>query len=117
MKRIWMVDKWLGGISDGLTLPCALCGNIPHFDYRVDDKFWKLIVHKKYKLGVVCLSCLDKLATAARLDVTDHIENLQFTGIGKTIVFVPEKVYYYELDRWGKENQRRELDAFAARSE
>jgi len=114
MKRLWITDEWIGGISDGLTLPCALCGHIPHFDYRVDDKFWNCIVHESIGLGVVCLSCLDKLATAAGLDVADHIEDLQFTGMGKTIVFAPEKTYYYVLHKWGKDKQHKELNDFIA---
>ena len=112
MKRIWMTDKWVEGISDGLTLSCSLCGNVPHFDYRVDDKFWNKIVHKSISLGVVCLSCLDKLATDVGLDVADHIEELQFTGIGKTVIFVPETTYYYMLNKWGKDSQHKELNDF-----
>jgi len=88
--------NWIPGVSDGLTLACPICGKVPKFDYRIDDTFWRKVVAKKYRLGVVCLPCLDKLATKKGLDIAKNLEVIQYTGIGKTIELIPWKVYYYE---------------------
>jgi len=96
IKRIRLRrDQWEPGVSDGLTLPCAVCGVIPKFDYNVDNDFWKKAVEEKDRLGVVCLSCLDDLATLKGLDVSEHLIEVQFTGNGKTIVLIPAKVFLY----------------------
>jgi len=96
MVRIYhMRTRWEPAISDGLTLPCYICREIPKFDYSVDHAFWKEVVEKKYRLGVICLPCLDKLATAKGLNLSKHLIEVQFTGIKKTIVLVPTKVFDY----------------------
>jgi len=87
---------WPEGISDGLALPCSICHKEVSFDYSVDDKFWQEVVPKEYRLNVICLPCLDKLATENGLDITDHLGSIHFTGIGKTIVYLPSQVYYYK---------------------
>lgn len=89
-------NTWPEGISNGLTLSCSVCHKQVFFDYLVDDKFWQEVVPKEYRLNVVCLPCLDKLATENGLDVADHLGSIQFTGIGKTIVYLPSQVYYYK---------------------
>lgn len=96
MEQIIIKNKWVAGVSDGLTLPCRKCGLIPNFDFGVDSIFWKQVVPEEWRLDVVCLHCLDKLATKKGLDVTTHIETVQFTGIGKTIILNPSKVFYYK---------------------
>ena len=99
MKTIEITDQWPGGISDGLTLPCSICDVIPAFDYGVKDAFWLAVAPVKYRLDVICLPCLDTLATAMGFNVADNLESIQFTGIGKTIVFCPIKVYNYTKTR------------------
>ena len=99
MRRIELHrGGWEAGISVGLTLPCRVCGKVPKFDYLVDDTFWKQVVEEKDRLDVVCLPCLDKLATAKDLDVSEHLEEVQFTGINKTIMLIPARVYLYNRE-------------------
>lgn len=97
MVKIYNIDEnnWIAGVSDGLTLPCEICGKIPKWDYRVDDDFWRKVVPDKYRLGVICLGCLDKLASKKGLDIAKHLIDVQFTGLGKTIELTPHKIYYY----------------------
>lgn len=88
-------DQWPDAICDGLSLPCQLCGLIPDFDYRVTDWLWREVVTDNLKRGVICLPCLDVIATASGLNVNNHLEEVQFTGRGKTVVLKPTAVYYY----------------------
>lgn len=96
MDKIIISNSWPGGISDGLTLLCSLCHKQVFFDYLVNDEFWQKVAPNNYHLDVVCLPCLDKLATENGLDIADHLKSIQFTRIGKTIIFLPFQVYYYE---------------------
>lgn len=92
-------DEWPGGISDGLTLLCPYCDQVPSWDYHVTDECWAAVVPKDGKhLGVVCLPCLDKLAVRRGIDISTSITQLQFTGIGKTVVFMPTQAY-----KWSRE--------------
>lgn len=95
-----ITDEWPGGISDTLNLSCGHCGHWTYLDYRVDDEFWKQVVPEKMRLGVICLGCLDYMATENGLDISEHIEDVQYTGIKKTILLKPTDVYYYERDQW-----------------
>lgn len=97
MKKYYLKrETWKPGISDGLTLSCGICGCTPKFDYIVDDTFWKEVAPEKDRLGVICLPCLDKLASDQGLDISTYLESVQFTGIGKTIELLPHRVFYYE---------------------
>ena len=89
-------DSWINGVSDGLVLPCSICGtkNIL-FDYIVKDDLWNQIVPKSMRSAVVCLPCLDKLAKKAQLNLGEYIESIQFTGINETIEFIPSNVFMY----------------------
>lgn len=107
MKRVIVKDKWPEAISDGLTLSCSICGCKVMYDYHVDDDFWTKVVPEHCRRSVLCLACLDKLATDMDLDITKHLQEIQFTGIGKTIVLKPEKVFYYGLKREGEINDNR----------
>ena len=95
MKKIIVTDKWPEAISDGLVGRCKICGELPYIDYLVYDNFWKMVVPPQYKLDVVCLSCLDRLASKMGLDISENIECIHYTGINKTIVLLPKEVYYY----------------------
>lgn len=81
--------SWPGGVSNGLVLPCSGCGTKPRFDYNVDDAFWRQVVPDSQRLGVLCLPCLDALASAKGLWVHQHLRQVQFTGERATIVLVP----------------------------
>ena len=91
-------DEWPESISDGMELPCAVCGFPTKYDYNVDGEFWRLVVPKEIQPVVVCLTCLDKLAQNMGLSIAEHIERIQYTGIGKTIVLHVSHVYYYGDD-------------------
>lgn len=95
VKRYKVGSKWPEGISDGLTQPCEICGKRPAFDYRVSDEFWRFVVPNIFRRGVVCLPCLDGMAAAQGLDVSAHLEQVQFCGKRKTIVLEPKEVYLY----------------------
>ncbi len=91
-----MKADWPEGISDGLTLPCAVCGeeNI-QFDYHVTDELWRDLVPEEIRRDVVCLPCLDKLAKEKGADLGANMGSLQFTGQGITIEFMPHRVHHY----------------------
>lgn len=82
-------------VSDGLTLPCRICHKKLKFDYTVDDDFWKRVVDQRHKNKVICLLCLDKLASVKGENVAKHLIRVQFIGVGKTINLLPDKVFYY----------------------
>lgn len=89
---------WPEGISDGLTLACSDCGQVPRFDYHVTDEFWKLHVPEKpARLSVVCLPCLDRRCGGVGL--IDAIEQVQWTGTGHTVVLWPTFRHAYEPRR------------------
>ena len=89
-------SSWPEGVSDGLSLPCAICGGHPKFDFRVSDDMWLAVVGgAEYRRGVVCLPCLDGLATEKGLDVSAALLEVQYTGIGKTIILKPEWTHRY----------------------
>lgn len=100
IKEKFMTRKaWIPGISDGLTLRCHYCHEVPQFDYTVDDPFWRKIVPERYRLGVVCLPCLDKLAKEKGELISGHLLEVQFTGRGETIILKPTEVYFYASKR------------------
>ncbi|KKM80265.1 hypothetical protein LCGC14_1341700 [marine sediment metagenome] len=91
------MSTWPPGVSDGLVLPCAICGLHPKFDFRVTDECWQAVLGKaEYRRGVVCLPCFDRLATEKRLDVSRALIEVQFTGIGKTIILKPQSTHRYK---------------------
>jgi len=104
-------EDWTEGISDGLILPCAVCGREKiQFDYTVTDELWRDIVPAKMRLGVVCLPCLDKLTKERGADLGANIICLQFTGQDITIKFIPHSVYHYTTqDKLCMEHQAGQL--------
>lgn len=88
-------DHWIDAVPDGLDLPCSICGCRVDFDYHVDDEFWEKMVPRAYKLGVICLRCLDVMATLKGENVCEHLENVFFCGENKTILLSPNCVYIY----------------------
>lgn len=89
------MSDWPGGVSDGLSLPCADCGQHPRFDYHVADEFWRQHVLDGARLGVVCLPCLDLRCGGAGL--AEALEQIQWTGTGHTVVLAPTLRYVYDL--------------------
>lgn len=99
--RFFKLDnkEWPCGVSDGLVLPCAICGEEDiKFDYVVTDKLWDMIVPKEIRRDVVCLPCLDKLAKEKHADLGSNMESLQFTGTNVTIEFLPCNIFYYNKE-------------------
>jgi hypothetical protein len=100
--RYFDIDEtnWPGGVSDGLLLPCAICGNRHlKFDYVVEDMFWDTVVPIEYKRDVVCLSCLDKLSKECGNDLASNLISLQFVGAGFTIELIPVNVFRWKERR------------------
>ncbi len=88
------MSNWPEALSDGLTLPCGKCGEIPQFDYLVDEPTWKKVAPKEHRLSVICLPCFDSLAVAA--DVThDYLKTVQFIGTGRTWILEPSQMYVW----------------------
>lgn len=81
------------GLSDGLSVPCSVCYELPKFDYIVDDAFWNKLVPKRWRTGVICLGCLDKIAWHEGLNVGKHLLFVQFTGLETTVILRPEKIF------------------------
>lgn len=81
---------WPDAVSDGLSIPCEDCGQIPRFDYRVTDEFWA-----KYgrTTGVVCLPCLDIRCNGE--DLADALLEVQWTGTKHTVVLEPSFRHKY----------------------
>ena len=96
---------WIGGVSDGLTLPCSVCGEKDiKFDYSVGDCLWNQVVSEKMRRDVICLSCLDKMCYERGIDISGYLISVQFCGIGKTIELLPSKVYLHSESEVGNES-------------
>jgi hypothetical protein len=99
MKNIKIKEgEWIDALPDKLILPCSLCGCRVDFDYHVDDTFWNMIVPKEHHLNVVCLNCLDVMATQKGENIGEHIEKVYYCGEGKTIDLLKRSVYLYNWD-------------------
>lgn len=94
VRHIQGGDSWPGGVSDGLTLPCGICGSEPEVDYTVTDDFWAAWVPERHRLGVVCLPCLDALCHGDGL--AGALVRMQWTGSGHTVVLEPVQRWTYE---------------------
>lgn len=92
-------DCWPEAISDGLILPCGMCGKVPSFDYLVADTAWKTIVPEGMRLGVVCLPCFDRLAVEQGMHTSDVLRHVHFTGVSETIVLNPIEAYRFGGNR------------------
>lgn len=89
-------SQWPESLSDGLTIPCSHCGEIPRFDYIVDDSIWATLVPKENRTGVVCLPCLDALASRRGIRIASHVRKIEFTGTGATVRCEPTLVHEYD---------------------
>lgn len=94
----WMRDvhegRWPAGLSDGLVIPCHDCGEIPRFDYNVEDDFWRRWVPGPERTDVVCLPCLDKRCGGRGLALA--LIEVQWTGSWHTIALRPSFRHVYE---------------------
>lgn len=84
--------EWPEGVSDGLTIPCMRCGEIPAVDYRVDDDFWREVARPHERKNVVCIECLCRDHDG----VVNHLEEIQVINSGSTSVFKPTRVVDHE---------------------
>lgn len=91
-----ITGEWPGGVSSGLVLQCWVCRIVPKLDYTVEDEVWKQVVPESIRNLVICLECFDKMATRKGVDWIEHLQKIQLTGIGKTMVLVPQKIWYYK---------------------
>ena len=88
-------DKWPAGVSDGLTLACHDCGEVPRFDYGVTDDFWCQYVPRNDPAhrSVVCLPCLE--LRCGGVGLAEALVKVQWTGRGHTVVMRPIALYAY----------------------
>lgn len=97
LKTIAIKERtWIDAIPDKLILPCSICGCRVDFDYVVDDDFWSKIVPIQHQQQVICLNCLDILATQKGENVCEHIETVFYCGEDKTIQLSPDVLYLYK---------------------
>lgn len=82
-------DEWPEAVSDGLSLPCTDCGEVPRFDYHVTEDFWRQWVTASDRVGVLCLPCLDRRCDGAGL--VEALEQVDWTGTGHTIRLLPSR--------------------------
>lgn len=95
--EFWDISSgWPGGVSDGTTLPCSICGYHTNFDYLVTEELWHGIVPEHARRGVVCLDCLDRLAKAKGYFLLHHLIEIQYTGINETIILRPDVAFTYK---------------------
>ena len=80
---------WPPGISNGLVSDCQVCAQRPTFDYQVDDDIWYRVVPGSMRSGVICLPCLDVLASEVGVDINQHMHEVQFAGCKSTLVLLP----------------------------
>ena len=86
---------WPEGISDGLILPCALCGIVSQFDWAAVDEVWREVAPSEHQRGVICLPCFETLATEAGITYS-YITRIQFIGVGRTWDFrEPGRMYVW----------------------
>lgn len=90
-------EEWPEAVSDGLSLPCADCGDAPMFDYLVTDGFWNKWVPGEERRGVVCLPCLDRRCGGQGLAAA--LIDVHWTGTGHTVVLKPIRRYEYAASR------------------
>ena len=98
--KIIRMPEYPCGISNGLSIPCSKCHELPRFDYNVTDEIWDKIVPDGFRRGVICLYCLDLLAWKKGIDISRHLIFVQFTGVEKTIVLKPESVYLWNAKKF-----------------
>jgi hypothetical protein len=83
-------DPWPEAISDGLTLPCSDCGQVPWLDFRIVDEAWLRNVPGPEQRGVLCLKCyLDRGGSLA------DVEDVQIVGDGETLIAEPRTRYIW----------------------
>jgi len=88
--------NWIDSLPDKLLLPCSICGCRVDFDYIVDDFLWNEVVPKQHKLNVVCLNCLDVLATEKGENVCEHIKRMFYCGEEKTMTLFCGPTFHYQ---------------------
>ena len=88
-------EDWPGGVSDGTTLACGVCGNVQNLDYTVDDRAWEKAIPEDLRRGVVCLRCyLDLFGSDGA--GAGWITRIQWIGVGLTIDMAPSAAYLWE---------------------
>jgi len=97
VERIGSAEAWPETISDGLSSACTDCGEVPRFDYRVTEEFWRRWVPDGARIGVVCLPCLDRRCDGEGL--VEAIEHVDWTGTNHTIRLAPARRIAYSNRR------------------
>jgi hypothetical protein len=89
---------WPEGVASVLELDCFHCSRKVCFDFTVEDELWLKVVPVEHRRNVCCLPCFDTIATNKRINISQSLQQVQFTGLGKTIVLTPEFVHLYGND-------------------
>lgn len=87
--------RWPEGVSDGLSIPCMRCGEIPAVDHFVDDAFWDDVARPHERKNVLCLECLCR----DHEGVADHLKQVQVINGGVTVVLRPIQVVDHATGR------------------
>ena len=84
-KKPWFKNRCEHGQVD-FKFRCSL--RVP-FDSHVADDFWRqYVTNDKWRRDVLCLPCLDEIASKAGGNVLDALELVYFSGLHGTLAFV-----------------------------
>jgi len=99
MNKKYKIKKFKPSVPSPLLCHCPYCGKIPSFDYIVSSEIWYKIIPKKYKCGVVCLRCFDKLAQEKKIDWIPHFKSMFFANNKVSIRFKIKEIYFDALNK------------------
>ena len=95
-----VTEHWPEAVSDGLTLPCFECGQVPQIDYHVAEWVWRACISIEHRGDVLCLPCFLKLITRHnRVEMLAWVDEIQLTVNGETLVLAPSLLVRYEQER------------------
>ncbi|GAI87057.1 unnamed protein product [marine sediment metagenome] len=97
------LKKWRPAIPSPLSLLCPYCKRIPEIDYHINNKIWKLVVPKKFRLGVVCLRCFILLANKRKINWIPYLEKVFLSTDSVVIEF--KIVSLWEVPKITKEKK------------
>lgn len=82
------------GVSDGLSLPCSVCGEHTDIDYRASDDSWRIVTRNLGvgdPLGVICLACFMAAMRSQGLNAAVCVQEIQLAHPEVTRVFLPSR--------------------------
>ena len=103
---------WVSGVPDRSNVfptRCKICKRTVNFQFYVDDETWKAVVPPYYRRFLICLECTDKLCVEQGIDIAEHLLDVWYCGVDKTILLDPEKEYYWDTKRRKIEKNKKSM--------